>query len=289
MFAYLFLRFLVFFFRYLPFWVVHQISIILCFLSFYLFRLRRKQIEKSLSHAFPDKNKKERALLSWKIYLNTCDVLCETLKSYSLCQDLLQKRVKVYGLEALEKLSVQKKSCVIYFSHMCNWEWLVILGSRFPIKPVDVYKRIHNKRVDRYVLEKRSLSGAELVDQSQFQRYFKNLLRKNFQNKLPRAFIFISDHRPRASQESLELRFLRRKAKFVLGPEKIARKFDLETYYLKMSRVKRGFYRIDLLPLGNINPDKPIGFQTKKYVNMLEKDLKKRPSDWFWFHNRWKN
>ena len=288
MLAYLLLRFLVLFFKFLPFSVIHQISSFLCFISFYVLRLRRNQIEDSLSFSFPEKKQKEIHDLAWKVYRNACDTACETLKSFSMTQKEIQKRVEIVGLEGFEELALQKKSCVVYFSHMCNWEWLVALGSRLPVKAVDVYKRIHNERVDHFVLSRRNLCGADLVDQSQFSRYLAKLIRQRFHRENPRVFLLISDHRPRPYQESLEHNFLGRKTRFVLGPEKIARKFELDTFYLKMTRKRRGFYRMDLIPFGKASQDKSLGLLTEKFVKTLEKDVRERPSDWFWFHNRWK-
>ena len=289
MLAYLLLRVFVLFFRFLPFFVIHQISSFLCFLFFHVLRIRRNQIEESLSLSFPEKKQKEICSLAQKTYQNACDVACETLKSFSMTQVEIQKRVEIFGLEKFEDLAFQKKSCVVYFSHMCNWEWLVALGSKLPVKAVDVYKRIHNKRIDDFVLARRNLCGADLVDQRSFSRYLSRLIRQRFQRKDPRVFILISDHRPRPYQESFEHDFLGRKTSFVLGPEKIAKKFELDTFYLKMTRKRRGLYRMDLIPLGKASQESPLGNLTGEFVKTLERDVKERPSDWFWFHNRWKS
>lgn len=288
MFSYAFLRLVVFIFSFIPFFLLQRASLLFYFLVFYLLRLRRKQVRKDLLKSFPEKPKRELIKIEQDIYKNMCQMLCETLKSFSMKKEAMLKRVCFKNPEYLDNLFKQKKSCVLYFSHSYNWEWLVSMGIRFPDEAVDIYKRIHNKFLDDYILSRRTFFGGGLVDQRTFPRYLTGLMRKNFLETDPKAFIMIADQRPRKSQESISLNFLNRKTDFLVGPEKMARRFDLEMIYLKMTQKKIGYYEISFVPFGKPSQEEALGTLTKKLVTKLESEIREDPKSWFWLHNRWK-
>ena len=287
MFSYTLLRAIVLFFRFLPFSILYFLSSILYFLFFYLIRFRRKQVQKDLKLSFPEKNKKELHAVEKAIYLNMTFVFCESLKSLSMTEKDFKHHVSFKNIEYLKDLKKRKKSSLIYLAHYGNWEWLVSLSIKFPTGCVNVYKRIHNRRIDDFFLYRRTYFGASMIDVKKFPRYMANLIREKTLKDQSYFFFMNADQKPRDHQESIELNFLNRRTKFLLGPEKVARYLDLEMIYLKIKRKKLGFYEVSFTPFGNPG-EKPLGALTESLVKQLETDILEDPSPWFWLHNRWK-
>lgn len=244
-------------------------------------------MEEDLQISFPEKSKKEIRKFEKAIYRNMAVVVCEILKSLSMTEKDFKNRVSFKNMEYLRGLREEKKSCMIYLAHYGNWEWLVSLTPEIGEEAVTVYKRIHNKLIEDFVLYKRTSFGATMIDQKMFPRHLAGLVRKKALEERSHFFLMIADQRPREHQESVQVDFLGRKTHFLLGPEKVARHLDIEMIYLKMRRVKLGFYEISFIPFGNPS-DKPVGLLTKRLVRQLESDIEEDPSPWFWLHNRWK-
>jgi KDO2-lipid IV(A) lauroyltransferase len=75
----------------------------------------------------------------------------------------------------------------------------------------------------------------------------------------------------------------------VLGPEKIARKYEMAVVFYKVSRVSRGHYEAELSLLEeNAASTKPAEV-TEKYYRILEQHINNHPEYYLWTHNRWKH
>ena len=83
-------------------------------------------------------------------------------------------------------------------------------------------------------------------------------------------------------------KFLHRDTAFFQGTERIGRRLDAAVYYLKVTRVKRGYYHASF-ELLTLHPAELPEYQlTDMYSEHLEQQIKEAPAYWLWSHNRWK-
>jgi len=69
----------------------------------------------------------------------------------------------------------------------------------------------------------------------------------------------------------------------------LAKKYDYPVYYLDIKRVKRGYYHAVVIPIAS-NPTETEEYEiTKKFMFILEKNIREQPEFWLWSHNRWKH
>ena len=68
----------------------------------------------------------------------------------------------------------------------------------------------------------------------------------------------------------------------------IANTYNLPVIYYTVNKVQRGYYELEFKLLCSEPLSLPYGELTEKYVNFLEKDILKEPSQWIWSHKRWK-
>ena len=72
------------------------------------------------------------------------------------------------------------------------------------------------------------------------------------------------------------------------GAERIAKKYNYPVFYCQINRVKRGFYEAKITALAI----KPNEFKknaiTDLFFEKLEQQIKKKPSEYLWTHNRFK-
>jgi KDO2-lipid IV(A) lauroyltransferase len=74
-----------------------------------------------------------------------------------------------------------------------------------------------------------------------------------------------------------------------LGTEKLARKLDAAVVFLKILKVKRGRYEVEIELICK-NPNELAPYEiTNRHVQILENLIKEQPAYWLWSHKRWKH
>lgn len=85
------------------------------------------------------------------------------------------------------------------------------------------------------------------------------------------------------------IRFMNRETPFYTGPAKIARKFGHPVIYMKVQKVKRGYYTVEFFPLFD-EPAKVSEVEIiQRIVEVLEDTIRQKPEYWLWSHRRWKH
>ncbi len=76
---------------------------------------------------------------------------------------------------------------------------------------------------------------------------------------------------------------------FFDGGEKLALKFRLPVYFVRMERIQRGRYRMSFELLYDGVEEVAENEITERYVRRLESMICERPELWMWSHRRWKH
>ncbi len=269
-------------FSYLPFRVLYFISDILYVLAYYIVGYRKQVVRDNLSKSFPEKTLSEIKKIEKQFYKNLADIAVESLKSLTITENELLKRVRIDDTLFNKNLE-NKKPLIVFTSHLCNWEWL-LLANELTIKiPVHAgYKRLNNKFFDDMMLKVRSRFGATMHEKNHLLRDMIKLRNDFF------ILAIVADQRPVTGENKYWTTFMNQDAAFFNGIEKLARKLQISTMYIGMKRVKRGYYDvwfedIELLPFTS----EPYEI-TEKFIRYVERDIRQDPSAYLWSHKRWK-
>ncbi|MCK5538798.1 MAG: lipid A biosynthesis acyltransferase, partial [Bacteroidales bacterium] len=132
-FGYLFFRFFVLLFSFLPFRIIYLLADFAFFLLYKVFKYRRELVRQNLNNSFPDKSKQEIDEIELNFYHNLADISIESIKGMSLSEKQLKHRYKVINPEVLQKIYDRGVSVIGVGSHYANWEWGVLSFSlQFP-------------------------------------------------------------------------------------------------------------------------------------------------------------
>ena len=72
------------------------------------------------------------------------------------------------------------------------------------------------------------------------------------------------------------------------GSEELAKKLDFASVYLKVNKVKRGYYKASFVLLAK-DPSKYPDYEiTRAFLNEIEYQIKAAPEYYLWSHKRWK-
>jgi KDO2-lipid IV(A) lauroyltransferase len=267
----------------LPFPLIYiGADILYLFLRFVL-RYRRETVRRNLTESFPERGHKEIATLEKAFYRNLADVVLESFKGHAMTEAQIRLRVALVNPQLLDDRVKDKQSIMILGAHQANWEWLVLgLGCQLPMPLDAVYRPLHNKAAEQFVLETRSHFGARPVAAADTMQ---SIVRRR---RELRALGIIADQAPRMSDEHYWTTFLGRESAFFLGPDRIAKLTKYPVYFADLKRVRRGFYEIELHLLAEAPYKKEGQDIMDKYLAFVERQILEHPSEWLWSHRRWK-
>lgn len=274
-------------FSLLPLKVLYIFSDGLYFLIYYVVGYRKKVVRKNLRESFPEKSDAELLTIEKKFYHFFCDYIYETIKLTSMSKDEMRKRVTYSGLEHMNKYLADGHNVALYIAHYSNWEWVTSIGLHKPDEVVvgQVYHILNSKVFNSIILYIRSKMGTYSVSMQLILRWIVQSRRDGIQLIVG----FISDQVPLVQSTHHYIDFLNHEGTTVItGTEKIAKQCDFSCVYLDMSRPKRGYYHIEVIPMIEEPKEAPDFELTEQYFRMLEKTIQRQPELWLWSHNRWK-
>lgn len=262
--------------------VLHAMATALSWITGVLFRYRREVVHANLSHAFPEWDDTQRKKVLRRFYMHFTDTLVETFKLLGMRKSFLPGRIRVKNPEVLEAYFKQQRSVIAVGGHYGNWEWLgtaLPLLSPYPV--LAAYRPLSNAIIDRTMKQLRSIHGTRLIPDSQIYRAMKSAGE-------PVLTYLIADQTP-LPENGYWMPFLHRETPVFLGPEKMGRATDAVIVFLAMTRERRGYYQIEVIPVSE-HPQQEAAFAiTHRHVALLEDEIRKSPSDWLWSHKRWKH
>ena len=265
----------------LPFKLLYLLSDLLCFFlkKFY----RKSVVKKNIKNSFPNSAREEKDLIYNNFYSNFCDVFIEIVKGYTITREELKKRVQIENLDEMNQIVYEDKPIVIICSHQCNWEWLLLsIGAYFDVNTFGIYKNLTNKTFNEIMYKTRTKFDITMVEAKKSVEYMNNNLHKI------KIIGLAADQCPRIDNKVHWKKFLNQETAFYRGIELVPKNINCKVFFLTMRRISRGYYSMKLLSLYSPPYDLNKPQILPKYVNFLEKEIYKNPSDWLWSHKRWK-
>jgi Kdo2-lipid IVA lauroyltransferase/acyltransferase len=267
----------------LPLRAHYPLSDFIFLFVYHIFRYRRNVVDENLSLAFPEKTEIERQKIARKFYHNFCDTFIETLYIQHIREEEYFKRVRFENIELLTDVLNRGQSVIGITAHTGNWEYSQSVA-RFFQNTFFVYKKLNNKAFDQLFLDLRCKTGAKPLEMRETFRQLKQ------EHDAKRTFLgaFLADQRPPANELNHWIPFFGIDTPVIIGPEKIASKFQCAVIWAQLIREKRGYYRIRFeIITENARNNEPLEV-TRIMFSKLEETLKMYPDQWLWTHKRWK-
>jgi KDO2-lipid IV(A) lauroyltransferase len=248
---------------------------------FHLFAYRKPVVIQNISRSFPEKQYWEVDATVKDFYHSFCDNLAEIVKSASIPALRQKEKVRLIGFELVTNQIKQGKHVIASMGHCGNWEILNILPSLFDTDMYAVYKPLSVKCVDRLFLKIRSRFGMNLIPD-------KSVARHLMSNRIPSLYFFLADQCPAVVNQTYRFDFLHQKTSVFPGVEKLAGKTGACVVYLHNVRISRGLYRIECREITADSRSVDATEITRRYVRLLEQNIRENPGGWLWSHKRWK-
>ncbi|MBD1261334.1 lysophospholipid acyltransferase family protein [Maribacter polysiphoniae] len=268
----------------LPHRLFYGFSDFMFFLVYRVVGYRKKVVRGNLELVFPDKSKEELKAIEKDFYHHMCDMFLEMVKGMNLSKEAFKRKYNVTNIEVLHEIE-KEKSILLVCAHYANWEWNVSLSNYTASKGYAVYQKISNPYFDKLVKKIRAKHHTSLITQKET---VKTVI-QNHQDKVRAIYGMVSDQSPQAQRAHYWKEFMGVKVPVFNGAETLARKLDLAVVFLKVSKVKRGYYNAEFIPITTAGSNTAKNEITDKFLTLTEQQIKERPELYFWTHRRWKH
>ncbi|MEW4925604.1 lysophospholipid acyltransferase family protein [Algibacter sp. 2305UL17-15] len=269
----------------LPFRLLYAVSDGIYVLLYYIIGYRKKVVNENLRLAFPEISDSEIRKIRKKFYHHLCDMIVEAVKSITISEAEMQKRYAFTNLDVLYQLEKENRSIVLFMGHYASWEWIFILQTHVNYKGYAIYKQLSNKYFDRLVKRIRAKYNSHLITTKET---FPALVRAKRNNELTfNGFVF--DQSPKLNKALYWQEFMGIRVPVHVGAEVLAKRLDMATLFLKVKKIKRGYYESTFSIISK-NPKELKDFEiTDIALKRVEEQLYEAPEYYLWTHKRWKH
>jgi KDO2-lipid IV(A) lauroyltransferase len=269
----------------LPFRLLYLFSDFVYLIVYYLIGYRKKTVRENLALALPHLSNEERLIIEKKSFRHWCDMFLEMIKTMTISNTEINKRFVFLNMEVYKKLEAQEKSIAIMLAHYASYEWVISMNAYVKFSAFAIYKKLANPYFDKLVRDIRSRFKANLITTKETIP----VIIENNKNKLLSIYGFASDQSPKISSAFHWQKFMGIEVPVHTGAEMLSKKYDMNVVFLKVTKVKRGYYQAIFEVLSENAKEVPNYEITDKFLKLVEQQILEAPEYYLWTHKRWKH
>jgi KDO2-lipid IV(A) lauroyltransferase len=269
----------------LPFRLLYLFSDVIYALVYYVIGYRKKTVRENLALAFPHLSAKERLVIEKKSFQHMCDMFLEMIKTMTISETEMHKRFQFTNLEEYLILEEKQKSIALMCAHYASYEWVISMNNQIKFHGYAIYKRINNKYFDKLIRDIRSKFKATLITTKETIP----VIRENKKNNKLGIYGFASDQSPKITSAFHWNKFMGIEVPVHTGAEMLAKKYDMNVVFLKVKKVKRGFYEASFERIFEDVKNIPNYGITDEFLKLVEQQINEAPEFYLWTHKRWKH
>ena len=269
----------------LPFRLLYLFSDFVYLIVYYLIGYRKRTVRENLALALPNLSNEERLIIEKKSFRHLCDMFLEMIKTMTISNKEISKRFVFTNLEVYKNLEAQQKSIAMMLAHYASYEWVISMNAYVNFSAFAIYKKIANPYFDKLVRDIRSRFKANLITTKETIP----VIIKNNRNKELSIYGFASDQSPRLSSAFHWQKFMGIEVPVHTGAEMLSKKYNMNVIFLKVKKLKRGYYEASFEVLSENVKEVPNYEITDKFLKLVEQQILEAPEYYLWTHKRWKH
>lgn len=256
-------------------------------LARHLLPIRRKLVRENLERAFGSTHTpEERRRIESAAYRHLGMLAAECLGLWRHGPDWVKRQiVEMEGMDVLESFRERGEPFLVVTGHFGNWEMLgACFGARFRLSVLA--KPLHNPLVDQELTAQRRRYGMEVLSSTE-STVAREILRAV---RAGRTVCFLADQDARRG--GIFVPFFERPASTFTGPALMAVRLRIPLVPAFLMRLGPGRHRVVVKPPlqspEGLSSEEAVSSLTIQHVKALEDMIRFAPSQYFWFHRRWK-
>jgi KDO2-lipid IV(A) lauroyltransferase len=271
----------------LPNRVMYYFMKILSYLIYTIDVKHKKIAQVNLDLAYEDTmSQKDKEKIIKATYLNISLLLVDFIKNQGISKDKLLKKVTFKNEEILLEALKAKRKIILVTAHYGNWELLPLaLAAKFgPLTGVG--RKLDSSSMDNILNKNRQQFNIEMLNKKGAMKSMIQVLKNN------RMLGLLVDQNTSKS-EGILVDFFGKLVRHTPAASILARRFDAliipafitnNTY----PHCTITFYE-PIVTAKTEDNEKDIFESVQKQAKITQEVIKKKPEEWFWLHQRWKN
>ena len=193
----------------------------------------------------------------------------------------LFKNIEIVGENILEEIKNEKEPVIFISGHFNNFELMALYLEKSGIDLAAIYRPLNNKFLNplmekiriQYICKKQIKKGISGT---------KEIL-KHFRNGTSIALMI--DQRV---SEGIKIKFFNNEALTTTIPAQFVKKFKCKIVPVYIERKNKYQFILEILRPISFSKDENIESITMNLNKVLEELIRRKPDQWIWTHNRWK-
>ncbi len=270
-----------------PRFILSSFITLLSFLIFKIDKKHRKIAKVNLDLAFESKySENEKTDIIKKCYKNLLFVLADFVKNQGSTKEEILEKITFKNEDILTGYLKQNKKIIMITAHYGNWE-LLSLAVAAKFMPLSIVGRdLDSKVMNKILLKNREQFDIEILSKSGAMKGMIKALKSN------RPIGLLVDQNTKSNEGEL-IDFFSKKARHTPSAALLAKKFDaviIPAFIATADDHKTyeiSFYEPIFYDEGD-DEDSLIRC-VQAQADITQKIIEKKPDEWFWLHQRWKN
>jgi len=253
--------------------------------AFFALKGPRENALRNLDSAFGNtKSREEKECIVREVFENLGRGFVEVVSLVKFSTKNIDSYVRCSGFEAIQRMIDEGKGGIVLSAHFGNWE---LMAHYFAIKGYKVNvvaRRARMEQVENFLTRVRKRHGVNILYRDASAKEVLAVLKRN-------EFVGMMPDQDMTSVSGVFVDFFNRKAYTPNGPAVLNLLTGVPIIPCFMAR--KGFGHeilvgqpIELQKSGDRSKD--ILENTQRYTRVIEDHVRKFPSQWVWFHDRWK-
>ena len=243
-----------------------------------------KIAEKNLNKAF------EKKMDITKIIPQIWDNFGKYIGEYPFINELSDKEMQsmfvMEGMENVKSYQDKQEPFLLFLAHQANWDFVIRHITDIYPKFAIIYRKANNPYVDKEILQTRARDKNVLMI-AKGPSGAKGLVRAI---KSGYSIAMLVDQK---MNDGIEVPFFGRPAMTANAIAKLSLQYNYPIIPCQLVRTKDSHFKAILHPEikyeTTTDKEKDIYNIMLRINQTLEQWIKENPSQWFWFHNRWKD
>ena len=258
---------------------------------YFLFSFRRRNMTlKNLTIAFPEKTRRERRGIAWRVFQNMALFMGDSflVMANKLTPEKINERVDKESFEKYREVASDSEAGHLHLSgHLGNWELLANYTALSGFPATIIARQGANQLIDeKIIIPMRTRHGNRII--------YKDKAMLNMVKTLRRGgtAAFMIDQKI-GKKEGIPVRFFGEDILAVASAAHIQIRFKPKVFMTFMIKTGPRKYKLKVSdPVEWIDDGSPESEQvqqlTQRYQSILEEMIRQYPDQWFWMHNRFK-
>jgi len=252
---------------------------------YFVSRRRRQIIDFNLGLAFPEKSVDERRRLAREVSRHFGRVALDAIRLQGLEPDDLQAEVTVEGLANLQSAIDSGRGFFLLSAHLGSWEAAALMtGLLIPGGLAVIHRPLDNPLLDAELERLRATFGNRALGKFNISREILQAIKKG------EVIGILIDQRPR--DVDFEVPFFGHPAKTHPILARFVRKTGATVVpifgYLDGPAQYTVTFGEPIVPAELTEEELEDGPLTERFMQVTEAAIRRRPEQWLWYHDRWR-